>query len=106
MHQEAADIKQKRDELEKSINAPVPADILEGWTARIREIVQSQVSAKVEHEVKKNNSLISFDNTFLRTNTSSANKSRKQPGFKRGIIRIGWKSFKTICTTSGYRLLH
>lgn len=64
--QEAADIKQKHEDLVKYGNAPVAEDIREGWTARIREIVQSQVSAKVEQEVKKN-SLISLNNTYLRT---------------------------------------
>jgi len=53
VHQEVADIKQKRHDLEKQINAPVPEDILEGWTERIREIVQNQVSAKVEQELRQ-----------------------------------------------------
>jgi len=53
VHKEEADVKRKNEELGKHINAPVQGDMLEGWTARIREIVQSQVAAKVEQELRQ-----------------------------------------------------
>ena len=53
LHTETEDIKLKKDELGERTNEPVEDDMREGWTAKIRAIIQSRVAAQVEQEVKK-----------------------------------------------------
>lgn len=88
LHTEAEDIKLKKDELGERTNEPVEDDMREGWTAKIRAIIQSRVAAQVEQEVKKkiiDNGILSLRTTY----TSSIGKSQRRSSVEQEIIRIG-----------------
>jgi hypothetical protein len=72
LHTEAEDIKLKKDELGERTNEPVEDDMREGWTAKIRAIIQSRVAAQVEQEVKKK-LLIMVSYPYVRILAPSAN---------------------------------
>lgn len=88
LHTETEDIKLKKDELGERTNEPVEDDMREGWTAKIRAIIQSRVAAQVEQEVKKkiiDNGILSLRTTY----TSSIGKSQRRSSVEQEIIRIG-----------------
>lgn len=72
LHTEAEGIQQKRDEVDVRINEPVEDDMREGWTTKIRAIIQSRVATQVEQEVKKKLSIM-ISYPYVRILAPSAN---------------------------------